>query len=94
MRWADTFKANPHVWVKNPEPIISWLQAFTRHQFIITDFFTGGGTVPDVCKMLGRHWLAFEIDPAIAETARERVRNTQPPLPHCQPEQMRLDNAT
>ena len=90
VRWADTFKANPHVWVKNPEPIISWIHAFSGDDAIVVDFFTGGGTVPAVCKMLGRHWLAFEIDAATADTARERVRNTQPPLFVPEPQQLEL----
>lgn len=47
---------------------------------IVFDPFCGGGTVPAVCKMLGRKYLAFEIEPETAELARERVRNTQPPL--------------
>ena len=57
---------------------------------VTVDFFTGGGTVPAVCKMLGRHWLAFEIDAATADTARERVRNTQPPLFVPEPQQLEL----
>lgn len=52
---------------------------------ITLDPFIGGGTVPAVCKMLSRDYLAFEIDPDTAEKARERVRNTQPPLPFIQP---------
>lgn len=53
--------------------------------------FCGGGTVPAVCKMLGRNYLAFEIDPPTAERARERVRNTQPPLFVVQPEQAAME---
>ena len=47
--------------------------------------------------MLGRNYLAFEIDPDTAELARERVRITQPPLFVPEPEQITLfqdiDNA-
>jgi len=57
----------------------------------VVDPFTGGGTVPAVCKMLGRQYLAFEIDPATADTARERVRNTQPPLFTVLPEQTAME---
>ena len=67
-----------HQWSKNPSAVIKWLSAIPGE--ILLDPFTGGGTVPAVCKMLGRNYLAFEIDPATAELARERVRNTQPPL--------------
>jgi tRNA1(Val) A37 N6-methylase TrmN6 len=51
---------------------------------VVLDPFTGGGTVPAVCKQLGRNFIAFEIDPATAERARERVRLT--PLPLLLPE--------
>jgi len=40
--------------------------------------------------MLGRNYIAFEIDPATADLARERVRNTQPPLFVPEPEQMEM----
>jgi len=88
--WAGTFKANEHEWVKNPEPYLAWLKAASSADKIILDPFTGGGTVPAVCKMLGRRWLAFEINPDTAERARERVRMTQPPLFVMEPEQMEM----
>jgi len=69
-----------HKWNKNPEALLKWLHSFTWQGPIVADFFCGGGTVPAVCKMLGRKYLAFEIDPDTCEMARERVRNTQPPL--------------
>jgi len=69
-----------HKWHKYDGVVCRWVSNFTTINDVIWDPFTGGGTVPAVCKMLGRRWLAFEIDPDVAETARERVRNTQPPL--------------
>lgn len=81
---------NGHRWRKSADVLAFWLEAFTQQSAIILDPFTGGGTVPAVCKMLGRHYLAFEIDPDTAELARERVRNTQPPLFVLEPEQLEL----
>jgi len=49
-------------------------------QGIVVDFFLGSGTVSVAAKRLGRNYLAFEIDPDTCTMARERVRNTQPPL--------------
>lgn len=77
-------------WAKNVAPFIHWLSRFTYPDSIIFDPFTGGGTVPAVCKMLGRNYLAFEIDPATAEKARERVLMTQPPLLLPEPIQMEM----
>lgn len=78
-------------WDKPPAVISRWLDAFTRSSAIVYDPFTGGGTVPAVCKMLQRDYIAFEIDPETADMARERVANTQPPLPLVMPEQLSLD---
>ena len=80
-----------HQWTKNADTVAYYLTAFCSSGAIILDPFTGGGTVPAVCKMLGRRYLAFEIDPDVAETARERVRMTQMPLFVLEPEQMTLE---
>lgn len=80
-----------HQWTKNPRASHDWIEDFTKPDSMIFDPFTGGGTVPAVCKMLGRNYLAFEIDPDTAERARERVANTQPPLFVMPPEQLTLD---
>jgi len=77
-----------HATWNKPERVIShWLDKFDGCVF---DPFAGGGTVPAVCKQLGRNYIAFEIDPETAELARERVRNTQPPLFVMEPEQLGL----
>jgi len=74
-------------WNKNTGVIGRWLRSFAKRDWVIFDPFTGGGTVPAVCKMLARRYLAFEIAPAMAQTARDRVRDTQPPLFVPEPEQ-------
>ena len=71
---------NGHKWRKGTGSYQHWLDRFVDANAIVFDPFTGGGTVPAVCKMLGRRYLAFEIDPATADLARQRVRDTQPPL--------------
>ena len=82
---------NGHKWQKEPKIISYWLDAFTQANDIVFDPFTGGGTVPAVCKMLGRNYIAFEIEPKTAEAARERVLNTQPPLFVLEPEQVEME---
>jgi hypothetical protein len=79
-----------HRWTKHPGFSSHATKAFSQPNAIVFDPFTGGGTVPAVCKMLQRRYLAFEIDPDTAELARERVRNTQPPLPLEMPTQEQL----
>ena len=80
-----------HKWNKNPEAYFRWLRDMTNEHNIVIDFFAGGGTAPAVCKQLGRNYLAFEIDPDTCALARERVRNTQPPLFVTEPEQLQMD---
>lgn len=70
-----------HKWHKGRGKVTKWMLHYSRPFDIVLDFFCGGGTIPAVCKMLGRHYIGFEIDPATAELARERVARTQPPLP-------------
>lgn len=87
--WSKAYSHN-HKWTKNPKYLKTTLLAFTIDNAVILDPFTGGGSIPVVCKMLSRNHIAFEIDPETAELARERVLNTQPPLFVMEPEQLEL----
>jgi hypothetical protein len=78
---AYRLKTNNHVWNKDPNYIASHIEAFTNPGDMIVDFFCGGGTMPAVCKMLGRSYIAMEINPDTAKAARERVAETQPMHP-------------
>lgn len=82
---------NNHKWGKHPELIWRWLLAVSQVGAVVFDPFVGGGTTSAISKMLQRNYIAFEIDPATAELARERVRNTQPPLLVPQAEQGALN---
>lgn len=70
-----------HKWGQGEGFIIKMIEMLTAADHVILDPFVGGGTVPAVCKKVGRaNWLAFEIYPQIAEIARDRVQNTPVPL--------------
>lgn len=69
-----------HKWTKSPKFTAQAMRAFSTEGATVYDPFTGGGTVPAVCKMLGRNYIASEIDPETAERAGQRVLMTQPPL--------------
>lgn len=83
-------KKKNHVWEDNPKMFINLMSRLTETTSVIFDPFTGSGSVPVGCKMLHRNYLAFEIDPDTAEMARNRVAETQPPLPIVIHEQMEL----
>jgi hypothetical protein len=60
---------------------IHWaIPTINQFEGIVLDPFCGGGTVPAACKTLKRQWLSFEIDPDVAEAARNRIKYMQPPL--------------
>ncbi|MCK5307166.1 MAG: hypothetical protein KAJ73_01010 [Zetaproteobacteria bacterium] len=82
-----------HEWGQGANVFAWYISKLTTMDAVILDPFTGGGTVPAVCKMLGRNYIAFEIEPATAEAARERVLNTQPPLFVLEPEQVEMQLA-
>jgi hypothetical protein len=90
MSGRGDYKINGKNWGKHQGIAIRYIETFCRPSGITLDLFSGSGTVPAVCKMLGRDYVAFEIDPDMAELARERVLNTQPPLFVPEPEQLEL----
>jgi SAM-dependent methyltransferase len=69
-----------HAWGDSPDAFRVWISRLTLAGGIVLDPFAGGGTVPAVCKQLGRNYIAFEIEPETATIARERVHNTPEPL--------------
>jgi DNA modification methylase len=69
-----------HEWGQSAAYIIQDLNTLTNKDDIIFDPFAGGGTCAAVCKMLGRNYLTFEIDPEQAKIATARIAGTNPPL--------------
>lgn len=79
-----------HKWGQDEGWAFYWVNQLTGHEDIIVDPFCGGGTVPAVCKMLDRHWWACEIEPKVAELARQRVAQTKVPLFVLESQQLEL----
>jgi len=77
-------------WLKPRCLIRLLLSNYSRVSDIVLDPFTGSSTVPAVCKMLGRQYLAFEIIPEVAEQGRRRVGATQPVIFPPRSEQLRI----
>jgi len=80
-----------HEWGQGVGFAFKTIDILTSSEDTVWDPFVGGGTTAAACKMLGRNYLAFEIDPGTAQIARDRLLNTQPPLFVLQPEQLSLD---
>lgn len=79
-----------HKWHKNVAAIKYRILKFTNEQEIVFDPFCGGGTIPEATNLLNRQYLAFEINPETADLARQRVANTQAPLPLVYPQQLEI----
>lgn len=70
-----------HKWTKSPKYLSHVLTSFTQVGATVYDPFCGGGSIVAVCKMLERRFIASEIDGDVAQMARQRLSETQPPLP-------------
>jgi DNA modification methylase len=87
--WDDAH--SNHKWSKPVEWILCYIAALTRKDEIVLDPFCGGGSTLAACKVLQRNYIGFEVNAEIAEVARQRVAETQDPLPlEYQPMQERL----
>jgi len=80
-----------HGWSKGTLDAKYWIDHFSLSTDITWDPFCGGGTILEACVMLGRQYVASEINPESASLARERIANAQPPLFTPGLEQLPLD---
>jgi hypothetical protein len=62
-----------HDWGQDESEVEYLIQRLTEPGQLVVDPFCGGGTIPAACKLLGRRWLATEIDRATALVARKRL---------------------
>jgi DNA modification methylase len=77
-------------WGKGIDALARFVDALTRPGNLVLDTFGGSGSIAAVCRILGRRYLAFEIDHQTCLDARQRVALTQPPLFTLEPEQLSL----
>lgn len=80
-------------WHECPRPLDTCqyiVQNFSPLGGVVCDFFMGSGTTAIAAKTTGRQYIGFEVRPDIADKARRRVANAQPPLIVYQSEQMEL----
>lgn len=82
-----------HRWGDGQHAYEVLIDRFTKPGDVVCDPFVGGGTVPAVCRQMGRRYLAFEIVLESVVAARARVAECQPPLIVPQPEQLTLEVA-
>jgi len=78
-----------HIWGQDESTARYYIACFSKPESVILDPFVGGGTTAMACKVLGRNFIAFEIDPDTADIARKRLETVQPLL---MPEEMEQAN--
>lgn len=79
-----------HVWGQDESTARYYIDVFSREGDTVWDPFCGGGTISSVCKQIGRNFIAFEKDEQTALIARQRLVETQMPLPGISFEQVSL----
>lgn len=66
-----------HPWQQDEEAPRQYISVFTKPGDLVLDPFVGGGTVPAVCKALGRHFLGFDKDETSVRVALQRLNECQ-----------------
>jgi DNA modification methylase len=81
-----------HHWGQPEDSAMYWLYEMTGRipNCVVLEPFAGGGTVPAVCKALRKDFVAFEIDPEMAQRARNRLDSSPLPLLIVEPEQTEM----
>lgn len=74
-----------HEWSKSPINLLHWLVAFTKPFDLVGDFFAGSGTIPVICKMTQRNFIASEVNQETGILARSRLLQTMYPLEFAKP---------
>lgn len=62
-----------HEWQQAEAEAVYFIEKLTFDGGLVVDFFLGSGTTKVAADKLGRRFIGFEIDPATAEKARERI---------------------
>jgi DNA modification methylase len=52
---------------------------FTREGDLVLDPFAGYGSIPLICELFGRKWIAVEIDPVKYQIARQIIKTKKVP---------------
>lgn len=62
-----------HAWGQDVESARYYIDYFSGPDQLILDPFIGGGTTAVACELIGRRWIAFDIDPKALIITRERM---------------------
>ena len=79
-RWVSDFIRNTkekglHEWQQGQDAPMQYIDAYTEPLDIVLDPFVGSGTVPVVCKKLGRQYIAFDKDERAVKITLRRLED-------------------
>jgi len=74
-------------WGKGLDVITRYILAFTQPGDLVLDPFLGSGVTAVAAMQTSRQFIGFELNPAVADVARQRLAMAQPPLFVPQPQQ-------
>ncbi|MCU0498056.1 MAG: site-specific DNA-methyltransferase [Anaerolineae bacterium] len=79
---VETFKGSQHPAVYPVKLVIEFLHLLTRPGGLVLDPFMGSGSTAVACKLTGRDYLGFELNPDYCQFAEQRLKSmtTQPNL--------------
>ena len=82
---SDKVKSMPadkkyHKWQQCVSEARYYIEHLTEPGDLVLDPFTGGGTTAIAALQTGRRFIGYEIDPHVADVARQRIANAQMPL--------------
>jgi site-specific DNA-methyltransferase (adenine-specific) len=80
-----------HAWGQDVSTARYYIDCFSYPGQVVLEPFVGGGTTCIASKLIGRHFIGFEVDTKQAEIARNRLANMQMPLLDLSAMQLPLD---
>lgn len=74
---VETIKGGKHPAIYPVRVVAEMLRLLTRPGDVVLDPFMGSGSTAVACKMLGRHYIGYEISPIYCAEAQTRIDATK-----------------
>jgi len=81
---VESVKGNNHPAMYPVNLVVEFLRLLTREGNVVLDPFMGSGSTAVACKLTGRNYIGFDLNPDYCAFAEQRLRETpifQVPLP-------------
>jgi site-specific DNA-methyltransferase (adenine-specific) len=73
---VESVKGNTHPAMYPVKLVVEFLNLLTRENDVVLDPFMGSGSTAVACKLTGRHYIGFDLNPDYCRFAEERLQNT------------------